>query len=241
MSIQSQDESQEEIRSKKLLAVHMAKTREGLSAFLDTQGIGLASLSAAMDQYINAVFDLPQGAACKEGCAYCCHLKVGVSIPEVLVIFNVLVSQTTPEGFEFLKHQIQTIVQKGNTLEDEFWLETRTPCPFLEMEGSSRCLIYSLRPFSCRAYNSTDLGACQTSFEKGIATLIPCFSLYRASTDLYASVFTRVLAEKDFFAYQVGFVKALDILMADQRASDRWLNREDVFARAKLIKKKEWL
>jgi len=224
-----------DIRSKELLAIHMAKAQERLSEFLDTQGIGLISLGAAMDQFTRSVFDLPQGAACKQGCDYCCHLKVGVSIPEVLVIFNALASQTTPEGFEFLKHQVQTTAQKGNTLEDAFWLETRTPCPFLDIQGSRTCLIYALRPFSCRAYNSTDLSACQKSFEQGTPTLIPCFSLYRASTDMYATIFTRVLAEKGFSAFQVGFVKALDILMHHPNASEQWLNREDVFARAKLI------
>jgi Fe-S-cluster containining protein len=231
----AQEISPDETRSKQLLGAHMARGREMLIEFLDTHGISLPVLGVAMEQFSESVFDLPEGAACKEGCAYCCHLKVGVSIPEVLVIYNELAAQTTPEGFDFLKERVLSAASKGNTLEEAFWLKTRTPCPFLDVDTHSLCLIYRLRPFSCRAYHSTDLGACQKSFEEGRETLIPCFPLYRATTDMYAGIFTRVLAEKGFFSYQVGFVKALEILFKNKTASDQWLiHKEDVFKKAKL-------
>ena len=229
------EEPSEEDRSKRLLAAYVAKGREKLSAFLDDHGTSLPVLGVAMEQFTESVFSLPEGTACKKGCAHCCHLRVGVSIPEVLVIYSELSAQTTPEGFALLKERVLGVVAKGDTLDGTFWLSTRTPCPFLNLD-TRECLIYTLRPFSCRAYHSTDLDACQKGYDLGRETMIPCFPLYRATTDMYSSIFTRVLAEKGFPSYQVGFVKALAILFQDKSASDQWLNHtEDVFKPAKLI------
>jgi len=233
--IQFQKSSSEENRSRQLLAAYMIQGREKLTAFIDIHGISLSVMGVAMEQFTESVFALPEGTACKKGCAYCCHLKVGVSIPEVLVIYNELAAQTTKEGFELIKERVLGVGVKGNTLDDNFWFTTQTPCPFLDIDTDSLCLIYNLRPFSCRAYHSTDSGICRKGFEQGCETLIPCFPLYRVSTDMYASIFTRVLAEKGFFSYQVGFVKALEILFTNKSASDQWLkNKEDVFKAARL-------
>jgi len=219
------DKKSDEIRSKQLLAAYMKQGREKLTAFFDDHGISLPVIGVAMEQFTQSVFDLPEGAACKQGCAYCCHLKVGVSIPEALVIYNELAAQTTPEGFEFLKDRVLVVAKKGNILEEAFWLTTRTPCPFLNIDKNHLCMIYSLRPFSCRAYHSTELAACQKSFEQGDEALIPCFPLYRATTDMYASIFTRVLAGKGFFSYQVRFIKAIEILFKDKPHQTNGLTR----------------
>ncbi len=231
---QGQSSDPGETRSKALLAAYMAQGREKLGAFLDAHGSSLPVLGVAMEQFTQSVFALPEGTACKQGCAHCCHLRVGASIPEVLVIYSELAAQTTPEGFALLKERV-LMVAKGNTLDDAFWLTTRTPCPFLDVDTNQLCLIYSLRPFACRAYHSTDMEACQKGYDLGRETMIPCFPLYRATTDMYSSIFTQVLAEKGFPSYQVGFVKALEILFTDNTASDEWLNNKaDVFKAAKL-------
>jgi len=233
---EKKEQSQDETRAKQLLATYMAQGREKLGDFLDANGTSLPVLGVAMEQFTESVFDLPEGSVCEQGCAHCCHLRVGVSIPEVLVIYSELAGQTTPEGFTILKERVLGAVAKGNTLDEAFWLTTRTPCPFLGVDTNNLCLIYSLRPFSCRAYHSTDLDACKKGYDQGRETMIPCFPLYRATTDMYSSIFTQVMAEKGFPSYQVGFVKALEILIMDNTASDEWLNNKaDVFKAAKLI------
>lgn len=236
--IQNQGQSPDsgETRTKALLAEYMAQGREKLGAFLDAHGVSLPVLGVAMEQFTQSVFALPEGTVCKQGCAHCCHLRVGASIPEVLVIYSELAAQTTQEGFILLKERVLNVVAKGNTLTDAFWLTTRTPCPFLDVDTNQLCLIFSLRPFACRAYHSTDVDACQKGYEQGQKTMIPCFPLYRATTEMYSSILTWVLAQKGFPSYQVGFVKALEILFKNKGASDRWLdNKEDVFRSAKLV------
>ncbi len=224
--------SGERDRSRALLAAHMEKARTLLDSFLENHGISLPVLGKAMEEFCLTVFNLPEEAACRPGCAHCCHLRVGVSIPELLVIFYELQARSTEEGLAYFKARVADTLARGNTLKEEFWHGSQTPCPFLDEGG--RCLIYAIRPFSCRAYHSTDDTVCRQGFEEKREVQVPCFPLYRACTDMYSSVFIKVLADKGFASRQVGFVKGLDILCRDDTAMDRWLNKEDVFSGAAL-------
>ncbi len=224
--------SNQEDRSRQLLAAHMEKARTLLAQFLDNHGVRLPVLGKAMEEFTTSVFELPKEAACKAGCAYCCHLRVGVSIPELLVVFDELQVQTAPEGLAYFKSRIVETVSKGNTLTEDFWHTTGTPCPFLNHQG--QCLIYAIRPFSCRAYHSTDITICKQGYEDKCEVQVPCFPLYRVTTDMYSSVFIKVLADKGFASYQIGFAKGLDLLFKDKSLADQWLEKKDVFGPAKL-------
>lgn len=214
-------------RSKVLLAAHMGKARTLLYSFLNTHGVSIPVLAKAMEDFTHTVFDLPGEAACKAGCHYCCHLRVGVSIPELLVIFNELQAQASDEDLAWFKSRINMAVEAGDTLTEAFWHKSRTSCPFLDDTG--KCLIYIVRPFSCRAYHSNDMAVCKKGFDERREIQVPCFPLYRATTDMYSSVFIRVLKEKGYASYQVGFVKGMSLLFKDKTLVDKWLNKEDVF------------
>ncbi len=222
----------DQARSEQLLASHMAIAKEKLVKFLDRHGVSVPVLGIAMKEFTNSVLDIPEGTACRAGCQYCCHLRVGVSIPEAIVIYSELLAQATPESLLAIRQRVLNIAGKDIHLDETFWLESKIPCPFLDDKG--RCLIYVLRPFSCRAYHSTDVKICKESFEKGIASLIPCFTLYRASTEMYSSVFIKVLGNKGFPSFQVGLIKALEILFTNDQAIESWLNKKDAFCMAKI-------
>jgi hypothetical protein len=46
--------------------------------------------------------------ACKEGCSYCCHVAVSVTIPEVLHIADYLRQTRTAREIEVVKHVVGT-------------------------------------------------------------------------------------------------------------------------------------
>jgi len=81
-------------------------------------------------------------AFCKPGCSFCCTFMGNIDIVtlECLIILEHIVSQ--PEEFQAaLKKKIgenKTEKEKGH----------KPPCPFLK--ENSTCLIYAVRPFSCR-------------------------------------------------------------------------------------------
>ncbi len=230
----SLEDSQDATRSKEMLASYMDQAIHNLSASIDANGLTLPVLTTSLVQFSQSLFPLPDGTACKKTCAYCCHLRVGVSIPEAIVIFNQIKSNATKEGFEFFKLKTVQTGDGNNITKESWWLKSQTPCPFLDTQGQLTCLIYEIRPFSCRAYHSTDADICQKGFETAQKTQIPCFPLYRAFTDMYSSVFIKTMADKGLYSFQVGFIKALQILFQNHEATKLWLAGNDVFKAAKL-------
>ena len=83
-----------------------------------------------------------QQAFCKPGCSFCCTYMGNIDIVtlEGLIILEHIESQ--PEEFQAaLKKKIavnRTEKEKGR----------KPPCPFLQENNT--CLIYAIRPFSCR-------------------------------------------------------------------------------------------
>lgn len=221
-------------RARALLAGTRDTAMKHVSQLLDTRGFDVPVLASAMDRFVKSLVPLPRAAACKTGCVWCCHLRVGVSIPEALVIFHEIRAQATPEGLAFLKQRIFKTSDRGDILDENFWRRSRCPCPFLDVDGTDHCLIYGLRPFSCRAFHSLDEAACRRGYDQGMEIQVPCFPLYRASVDLYSSVLIQVAAQKGLASFQVGFIRALEILFTDDTATERWLQGENAFLSAKL-------
>ena len=231
-SDQEPSDKEQADRGKQLLGAHMEKAAALFSDFLDTHGISLPVLAKAMEEFTVSVFDLPEEAACTPGCAWCCHLRVGVSIPELLIIHNELTTQATSEGITYFQDRIRETAEAGDVLEEDFWYKTHPPCPFLNKENG--CLIYPVRPFSCRAHHSLDADICRQGYEEKRQVMVPIFPLYRGSTDMYATIFIKVMAERGFASFQVGFVKGLAMLFDSPGLADAWLNGEDVFSLARI-------
>lgn len=83
-----------------------------------------------------------QQAFCKTGCSFCCTFMGNIDIVtlEGLIILEHIESQS--EEFQaVLKNKLAE-----NRTEKEKGL--KPPCPFLK--GDNTCLIYAVRPFSCR-------------------------------------------------------------------------------------------
>jgi len=99
-------------------------------------------LDAIYKGYEKAAALFKAGAICKPGCAFCCtHFgRVDITTLEGRVIWD-WVSQRRPEDRAALQRKIEKnrkTKEKGAT----------APCPFLKPDHT--CLIYPIRPFSCR-------------------------------------------------------------------------------------------
>lgn len=215
------DSTQTTQRSKELLKSYMMQAMNNLSASIDTNGLNLQVLNTAVVQFFNSLLPLPDGVACKKSCAFCCYLNVGVSIPEAVVIFDLLSSTATEQGLAYFRTKILN-----------YNSNTHAPCPFLDADGQNTCLIYEIRPFSCRAYHSTDVDICHNGFDTDTKIQIPCFPLYRSFTDMYSTVFIQTMAQKGLPSFQVSFIKALQILFEKNNATELWLAGDDIFRSA---------
>lgn len=126
----------------------------------------------------------PPRAACKVGCNACCHGPILASLPEVLAAFEFVCERlTAEEQTAFLAR-----VDSNEQTNDDYWCErtlhTATPCAFLV---GRRCRIYEVRPFSCRARNSTNRSLCKSVYLGGDVADIPT-NRVQASTASLASL-----------------------------------------------------
>jgi Fe-S-cluster containining protein len=128
-----------------LLSVRLA-LEEALADVED----GVARAEIAQDHAQAALEAAPGRAAwaCREGCAWCCHLKVLVHPAEAMRIAAHV--RTTWSGAERAALHARLPDARG-------------PCPFLN--GDARCAIYALRPIRCRTHVSTDAGACERGLD----------------------------------------------------------------------------
>ena len=93
-------------------------------------------------QFEEATADFRQAAACAPGCAFCCVEMgtVDITTLEGLVIREKIGKLNRPVAAKIAKRLNRDIRKKEKG--------EKNSCPFLQK--NSRCLIYAIRPFSCR-------------------------------------------------------------------------------------------
>src|SRR5262245_37957603 len=85
------------------------RTNEALRAgrtpltLIDIADHGSRVAEEAVEQAVRAD---PPPSACKEGCAWCCHLTVGTSVPEVVRVVEYLRQTLSPEAFAALRERV---------------------------------------------------------------------------------------------------------------------------------------
>ena len=227
MDLPGAERGEEQVRE--LLKTRLNIARETFEQAMGRHGMSVDVMGRVMASFISALLPLPPEAACREGCAHCCYMGQGVSIPEVLVVFHVLKRDLSPQNFEYFRNRVLKTLGAGNVNSEAWWRQTQTPCPFLDVADSQNCLIYDVRPFSCRAYHSIDASLCREGFEGKKEVQVPCFTLSRTFNLLHALAFIKGAENLGLHSTQVGFTGALAVLFKDDTATDRWLAGEDVF------------
>jgi hypothetical protein len=99
----------------------------------------------------------PDRIACRAGCAFCCELRVAVTPPKALRIAASLRENCSPEELENLQQRLAETEQQTCGQDWEEHVALRLPCPLLI---DSHCSAHTIRPLSCRGYNSVDLDRC---------------------------------------------------------------------------------
>jgi len=105
---------------------------------------------------------IEQTIQCKQGCTYCCHFKVDVSANEVFAIVEHVQSTFTPDQLEKLIQKATNNKSKLAMLSQAKRIVTNIACPLLE---DNACSIYAQRPSMCRKIHSTNVDACQHSYD----------------------------------------------------------------------------
>lgn len=150
-------------------------THERLAATLT--GDGGAAASAALCRQLNAVIDgeietlQAAGAriACAPGCAFCCHLRVGVFPHEAAALLHQLRSGMPPATAAAVEERVFANAQRVDALTPQQHRTAGIACAFL-VDGL--CSAHAARPSACAAYHSLSRHRCEQSFRRpaGIGT-----------------------------------------------------------------------
>ena len=169
--------------------------------------------------------------ACKSGCAWCCHIEVVATVPEVLRIADFLHTKAPPKQSLLLRKQIAANCEKAAGLNSEARGRAHVPCGLLI---DNRCSVYPVRPLACRGWSSSDVRLCRESYSKPMEVRVPIHLWQRELLAGITGGLRAALQSAGLYA-EGGAVElnaALHIALTTSRAAERWLSGENVFASA---------
>ncbi len=100
-------------------------------------------------------------AACKKGCAWCCHQAVFAQVYEYRYLKNWMFEHLDAELLDNVRKRAKQKVYHTDQLPREKLLKHKEACPLLE---NDKCLAYDARPVACRIYLSMNLDSCINEF-----------------------------------------------------------------------------
>ena len=172
--------------------------------------------------------------ACRAGCAFCCHIQVSATIPEVLVIAETIKAESDPERLAEVRSRIEMHRDKLRELTAEERLHIRQACPLLV---NGQCSVYQIRPLNCRGWNSDDAAKCETFYDDPHSEVkVTVYGPQQAVASMIGTGSQSGLRSHGLEARVVELVAAMEIVMDDPTAGLRWLAGEPVFESAEMAK-----
>ena len=175
-----------------------------------------------------------QPAACRAGCAFCCHQQVSATAAEILVIAQRIEAQE-PAKRARMRLAVAKAEEKGRGLDPMQRWAQRAPCPLLGPD--KLCSVYEDRPFGCRGYVSLDVSACEGAFAASDASSpvqIPRSEPVRLNAIMLSYALERALHGLGLphFVYDLNHGLTIALQMGARAAIARFLAGEDVLAPA---------
>ncbi len=172
---------------------------------------------------------LPRAIACRPGCGFCCYNQVELTPPEIMVIGHFIGTRFSHPQRQWLAANVKFRWSRQAGLSKVQLAARRRehPCPLLVED---RCMVYPVRPLTCRAMHAVDEQTCRTSLETG--ELIP--DQYYQEPHNLALAISRGLrtgaAQAGLQADTLGLVASLGEFFLREDTLARWLAGEVVFA-----------
>ena len=164
---------------------------------------------------------LTQTIACREGCHWCCHLRVTATAAEVCLIAEHL-RRVAPT--QVLKRIRARLPLKANASDD-----MTVACALLTEAGG--CGVYDVRPLACRGWTSPDAAACERSLRDEAEPPPADLQLARECGAIGVGLID-ALREIGLSAGLVELNAALSIALGEPHALERWHAGEAVFDHA---------
>lgn len=208
------------------LVLHRARGQEAKAQ------LPLVAAAAAIEAVTPAMaekFEEEPRPACQKGCAYCCHLHVALTIPELLLAVGYARETKDADELDALAARAKRAADlaRGTTP----LTYPMPPCAFLGEDGA--CTIYGARPLACRGHHSFDVEACRQVFETKKDVPTPKRETLVMLGDSAARGLRDALGELRLDSGTYELNQALDVALREPQADVRWRNGEAVFAGAR--------
>ena len=165
--------------------------------------------------------------ACRDGCAFCCHVPVDVQAHEVFFAADHLQVHCSPAGLNEVIARLAAHRDRVAAFAEGARATSRQPCALL-VAGS--CSIYAGRPEACRSHHTSNAAVCEANMADPSVNL--------------SKVYIPALRAR-MFAVMLGLDEALEAAGYDERSYDfgsalhealtnslclaRWLRRQNAF------------
>jgi Fe-S-cluster containining protein len=195
--------------------------RETLGASSDADACValVARINALMDQALESFRG--DGLACREGCNFCCHLRVMVFPHEAIALFRYLDRHMPQEQADGIRARLSENAERRAKLSGAGQLVPAMRCAFL-IDG--RCSAYEVRPAACSAYHSLSKGRCEDGFHKepGAVHRIPVLQALRYVAAALDEGMDKGLAVAGLNGMHIELHTALAALVRDPGLIDKW-------------------
>lgn len=168
--------------------------------------------------------------ACREGCAFCCHLKVLATGPEVLRLAEHLRASRTADELRAIGERVAAADDRTRGMTTDQRVRAQLACPLLE---GGRCGAYEARPIACRGANSLDAAACQRGFENPEEDVsLPIYKPALQVTEALRNGIAAGVARGGLDGRALELNAALRIALQDPEAGKAWARGKPAFAAA---------
>ncbi len=175
------------------------------------------------------------GIDCRQGCAWCCHEPLQVSILDAIAVAHYLRNQGRADEVRTTLEQHIEDKLGHYSLHYQELKRSFDPCPFLN--DDNLCSVYEARPVICRAFHSTDVTVCEKNVrEKSASRSVPMYSPYFGFIGLAQEGARRAVRDLGLDDRPVVLAIAVKLLLSDfEGLVSGWLDGERVFDEAAVI------
>ncbi len=163
--------------------------------------------------------------ACAKGCAFCCHVSVTATAPEIFLVANAVRERHKDNLAAGIAH-VRAADQRTRGLTSQLRGRLKIPCAMLE---DNACTVYAARPGACRGFTSTSAKSCERGYNGEnvqIDTPMVWTALRSAQKQALWAALDAAKLPSTLYEFHHGLLVALETPDAEAR----WLKGEDIFA-----------
>jgi len=163
--------------------------------------------------------------ACTKGCAYCCHVSVTATAPEVFLVAS-RIRELPPQDFDEMVMRVRAADQRTREMSSQQRARHKIPCAMLK---NNLCSVYDSRPGACRGFTSVSVEACRDGFN-GLPAQVNTPAVWTTLRSAHKQALWGALAAVNLPTECYEFHHALRIALELPDAENRWLAGQDIFA-----------